>query len=144
MPADDTVLTMAPPCSSMAGRTARHMRNVPVRLTAMISSHRLSDSSVVWEKEPIPAMLQRLVMMPSSSVLRATDVATACSSVTSHCRARALPPLSAASSFIFSATAATASSMSRQATAAPSAARRRAVARPMPDAAPVTTATRPS
>ena len=62
MPAVDTVLTIAPPCSIMSGRTARHMRNVPVRLTAMILSQPLSDCSGVWAKPPMPAMLHRLVM----------------------------------------------------------------------------------
>ena len=67
MPAVETVLTMAPPCSSMPGSTARHMRKVPVRLTAMILSQPLSDCSGVWAKPPMPAMLHRLVMGPSSS-----------------------------------------------------------------------------
>ena len=38
------------------------MRNVPVRLTAMILSHPLSDCSGVWANPPMPAMLHRLVM----------------------------------------------------------------------------------
>ena len=67
MPAVETVLTMAPPCSSMPGSTARHMRKVPVRLTAMILSQPLNDCSGVWANPPMPAMLHRLVMEPSSS-----------------------------------------------------------------------------
>ena len=61
-PAVDTVFTMAPPCSIISGNTARHMRKVPVRLTAMILSQPASDCSGVWEKPPTPAMLHRLVM----------------------------------------------------------------------------------
>ena len=57
----------------------------------------------------------------------------------------ARPPASAASWLISPATVTMASSaISRQATAPPSAARRRAVARPMPEPAPVTTATVPA
>ena len=56
----------------------------------------------------------------------------------------ARPPASADSALISAATASMASVVtSRQATAAPSAASRRAVARPMPEPEPVTTATRP-
>src|ERR1700728_2540816 len=62
MPAVETVLTMAPPCSSMPGSTARHMRNVPVRLTARTLSQPDRDWSVVWQKPPTPAMLHRLEM----------------------------------------------------------------------------------
>ena len=80
-----------------------------------------------------------------SAVARATDASTADSSVTSQGTSIALPPASAASWLISAATAAIASSVtSRQATAAPSAARRRAAARPIPDPAPVTTATLPA
>ena len=145
MPAVDTVLTMAPPCSIRPGSAARHIRNVPVRLTAMIWSHPLRDCSGVWANPPMPATLHRLVMWPSSSRACETAPATASSAVTSHSSAMARPPASVASRLISAATASTASAArSRQATAAPSAARRRAVARPMPDPAPVTTATRPA
>ncbi len=144
-PAVETVFTMAPPCSSMPGSTARHMRKVPVRLTAMILSQPLRDWSGVWANPPMPAMLHRLVIGPSSSSARATTPATAFSSVTSQRSAMARPPAPAASSLISAATVSMASAAtSRQATAPPSAARRRAVARPMPEPAPVTSATRPA
>ena len=43
----------------------------------MILSHPLSDCSGVWANPPMPAMLQRLVMAPSSSPAWATAAATA-------------------------------------------------------------------
>ena len=108
----------------------------------MILSQPLSDCSGVWANPPMPAMLHRFVIWPSCSPAWATAAATDCSSVTSQRNAMARPPASAASVLISVATNSIASvATSRQATAAPSAANRRAVARPMPEPAPVTSAT---
>src|SRR5271166_1354066 len=85
---------------------------------------------------PTPALLNMIESPPMVSAADRTASASASASVTSTTRAG--PPISSAVARAPSA------SMSRTATVAPSSAMRRQVARPMPEAPPVTTAARPS
>ena len=50
--------------SSMAGRAALAMRNVPVRFTARIRSQRSRGISAVWANVPIPATLHSTLGRP--------------------------------------------------------------------------------
>ena len=90
----------------------------------------------------MPALLTRMWMPPSSSTTRPTAASAEAASLTSQ------PiPIDFASSptgSLPAASAAADSSRSMTATEAPSSANRVAVPNPMPRAAPVTTATRPS
>ena len=87
-----------------------------------------------------PALLNAASSRPNSATVRSTIAATWASSLTSQRTASALWPWPIS----FSASARTASSRkSASTTAAPASANAWAVASPMPDAAPVTSATLP-
>ena len=144
-PAVEEVLVIEPPCSSSVGSAARHTKNVPVRLTPIMRFQSASVVSVAWAKRPTPAMLHTTVTEPSSALTAAMACATWSSSVTSQRKAAACPDPSPRAPLISSTTALRCvSEMSTHATAAPSAARRRVVARPIPLPAPVTNAVRPA
>ncbi len=122
-------------------------RNTPVRLIASILSNDSWLSS--WVRCPIgptdlpatPALLKAQSIRPNAETVRATIAATSVSRVTS-------PPIAMAwwLEALISATVAAALSSLRSATAtrAPSRAIATAVARPMPEAPPVTSAIFPS
>ena len=114
-------LTIRPqPRSRMPGTTARHMWNVPVTLTANVVAHSSSLTSQSGLFGPtMPAELTRMSTRP----IRARAAATAPASVTS-------------------ATTSASSDRSRVTTVIASWASRSALARPMPLAPPVMTATR--
>ena len=138
----EQMLTMSPPISwaRRTGSAALAKANEP---RGMIRYCRSQSSNVVSPSEParvMPALLTSRSTPPKASTAAFTASATAVSSVTSATTpaARSGPPSSAATSPTF------ASSRSAMTTLAPSAASARAVARPMPEAAPVTTAIRPA
>ncbi len=99
--------------------------------SASVVSSRLRDSDS-------PALLTTRSTPPKARAASAIEAATAAASVTSEATliATSGPPISAATF------AAASPSRSATTTHAPSAARRRAIARPMPEPAPVTRATR--
>src|SRR5947207_1329701 len=104
--------------------------------TSIVRSQTLSgvSSPVPWAT---PALAQNRSTGPNSSSARSMSVATSPSSDTSQPMPRPASPISRATN------CAPVSSMSATTTpCAPSCAKRRAMARPMPEAPPVTTATR--
>ena len=113
-----------------------------VRLTAIVVAHCSSKSAPsMGAARETPALLTRMSGGPSRSAISATADRTASPSVTSTLQPAAVPP----AAVISSTTAATPAAVrSSTATLAPSSANRWAVARPMPIAAPVITATRPA
>src|SRR5579859_5038518 len=118
--------------------TARLIRNAPRRCTPSTVSQ---SSSVILNSRLsriTPALLTSTVGAPSSPATRSTAASTWSRWLTSAPTANARPPASAIS---FTVPAQAASSRSRTPTAIPSAASLRAVAAPMPRAAPVTIAT---
>src|SRR3954469_17717502 len=115
------------------------MRNAPRRCTATTESQSYSVILNRRLSRSIPALLTRMVGGPSSAAIRSTASPTSSARLTSAPTPIARPPAAR--------TAATVSSVAPSArsstpTARPSTARRRAIAAPIPFAAPVTMATR--
>src|SRR3954453_8447719 len=116
------------------GRQVGMKRQLPMRLTSSCSA---STSGSRWRRAPavaMPALAIATSIPPQRSTMSATAPATAAPSVMSHAAATASPPSCAA------ARSAPSPSMSSRATRCV-AWSRRAVSRPMPRAAPGTTAT---
>src|SRR5690349_7326111 len=135
------MLTMRPqPASIIAGRTAWVTWNVPSTWTSRTRRQSSNVTSAKWPPPGTPALLTRIVGWPSSATSRSMAAETATGSLTSATSPTARPPAEVIAATTASAPSA---SRSRQPTAAPSPARRIAVARPIPDAAPVTSAMRP-
>jgi hypothetical protein len=125
-------------CSTKCFWAALVIRKAPLRCTFMTRSQ---SSSVILNSRlsrVIPALLTRMWMPPSSATTRAIAASTDAALLTSQPMPIAVPPSRPAASL------AAASSRSMIATAAPSSENRLAVPNPMPRAAPVMTATRPS
>src|SRR5437588_586836 len=125
-----------PPRSCMEGSTAWVTARTPRRLTPSTTSHMSSSVAVNQPKRSVPALLTTISSGPTASAAAATPARAEPASATSI--STAAPSSSPATS------RAPARSRSAIATRAPSAARRRAVAAPMPDAPPVTGAGLPS
>src|SRR5215831_10443024 len=127
--------------SIIPGATARAQRNMEVRLVTSTSSHSSSVTSTDALSSVTPALLTRMSMGPSARSASVTAARIPSALVTSSGMARARPPaasISAAANAIWSLPRAA------QATAAPASPRARAMARPSPRLAPVTSAVRPS
>src|SRR6266516_3525733 len=124
-----------PPARCMCGITCLQHRYTEVRLTSCTRRH--ASSPVVWIESSsggeIPALLNAMSSPPYSSTATWNSARTSGSDVTPTFTYR--PPISVA------ALAPASSSMSAQTAFAPSTAKRRAVARPIPLPAPVTIAT---
>src|SRR5262245_49430228 len=124
----------------MCGTTARQQLNVPLRLTSSTSSQASGGYSQVRTLGPaIPALLTRMSMPSNAASVASRARSTASSTVTSTAKASIRPRA-------FSSTAALSESLasrSQMAIAAPESRNRCAMARPIPCAPPVTTATRP-
>jgi hypothetical protein len=134
---------MIAPCDARSsGSACFDIRNVPRALTAKTCSQTSSGVSGAVVVEPVPAALTSTSRRgPSSSGRRSNSAVTASSSATSTGAAAATPPAAR----IAAAVAATGSSRRPAARiAAPSAANKRAIACPMPDPAPVTSAVMPA
>src|SRR5215471_10628315 len=144
MPADEAVLTTWPsPCSIILGTNARMPWATPSRLTSTIQRQRSAGTVQVSPPVPTPALLHTTWAVPNRSNVAAARASTAASSRTSVGTASTLsapirPPSSAA------AASSTGRSTSAMTTRMPSSPNRVASALPMPDAAPVTTATFPA
>src|SRR6185295_2312413 len=106
----------------------------PYRLIAINRSHSLGSVLRNGLKMSKPALLTRMATGPSAVSTAATAASTPLRSVISQAKACALPPDAPISFAIFCAPA---SSRSNTATRAPSAAKRRHVAEPIPPAPPV-------
>src|SRR5215207_7302740 len=137
---DEKLTTLPLPCSSITGITCRQHRNGPFMSRLMVLSQTDGSTSVTGlssRSEP-PAQFSRMSMWPKASLACCTICLTLSSSVTSVCTKRAPAPASralASPSF---------ASISATTTLAPSATNSLADARPMPEPAPVITATLPS
>src|SRR5690349_13828495 len=130
--ASEAMLTIDPcPVASSRGRAARISRMGPVALTRMTRSQVSSSISAAGRK---PSMMPATLASPCSRPLAAatTALAVAGSAMSPATVATRLPGTASASS------ARRSSMMSVATTVAPSVAKRTAVARPIPDPAPVT------
>ena len=137
-PATELMLTMLPsPLRSISLPNSRLVRNGPVRFTSKTrrqSASVVSSAGVIWL---IPALLTSTSTRPNSAIAASTIPRTAPSSETSPGRERVRAFLLRSSSSVPSGT-----ERSLRATAYPRLANVREISRPMPRAAPVTTATR--
>jgi hypothetical protein len=129
-------------CHSAGGTGLQFMQaQTPRRLTSLTRSNSSPVASAASCATALtPALLNAASSRPKAATVRATIACTASSSATSQARPIAWPPARTRSS---AAARAASPAMSASATAAPARAKARAVARPMPEAAPVTSATRP-
>src|SRR5215472_2017032 len=138
-PEIDEMLTMAPPPILRICGTAYFIpRKTPRALTPMICSQAAVSNRSSTALPLIPALLTRMSSRPNSATVASTTACQLASSVTSRWWKRAVP-LAAT----ISATTLLPSSSSRSATTtvARSRAKMRAMLAPMPDAAPVISAT---
>ena len=143
-PAIDATLTMRPARRCiMCFAAAWAQYTVPSRLTSMMRSQSSSEIAITgpWLVRParrMPAAFTSTSRRPQLSAMPSTARAACAGSETSRSTSRTCPP----SALMVSATAASPSALrSQSATRSPRRARASAVARPMPDAAPVTAAT---
>jgi hypothetical protein len=113
------------------GRHAALTRAMPVTLMSRIRAHSASSFSSTVPTALTPALLTRMSMRPKRSATASIAASTDARSATS-----ATKPSRRSSS--------PSTAMSRTATADPRSARASAVARPIPEAPPVTTETRPA
>ena len=131
------------PAATRCTSAARVNHIGAVRLTVRMFCHASVVTSPTGPSPPSPpaALFTRTVRPPSVSAARATSSSHACSSRSSAVMKCARPP-----SASIDATAASPRDVSRPVThtAAPSAAKRHAIARPMPDVDPVMSARSPA
>ena len=136
------LITLPPPDDAITGRAYLQTKNTLVRFVAKARCHSArSSSTTLPATSPSAAPLTTMSSRPNFSTAPSTQRWTVSASDTSpgHAIARPLPaPISPA------IREAPASSISRHATAAPSAANNRAVSPAIAPAAPVTNATLPS
>jgi hypothetical protein len=127
------------PAAIMSGSAAWTQVKVPVRFTAMIRSHFSAVMSRTASKDSMPALVTRISIGPRSRRICANAWSTDARSATSVSTAIALVPLARSSSAALSAAGPL---RSRTATLWPFLASSSATPKPMPEAPPVTTATR--
>src|SRR5258708_6802556 len=122
----------------MCGTSALLLRNTPVRLISSTCFQSARGYSQVVVLGPvIPALQTRTSTRPRSRTVSSRARHTSVSSLTSTRRVWVCPPIA------FAPAASALSSRSHRLTRAPEAARRCAIAKPMPAAPPVMTALRP-
>src|SRR3954451_2327356 len=137
---DDEIVTIRPhPAAIMSGIADWMQWNVPVRFTSIIRLHPSGVMSVNDSNRSNPALVTMISIGPSSARTFAMAASTAGRSLTSTAIPMAVAPVARNS---LAALVAASASRSSSATLLPCAARRWAEASPMPDAPPVTTATR--
>ena len=138
-PTTDDTLTMAPrPRARMPGSTAAAHRTAPTALTLNDSWNCAGDDSSTAPLPPMPALLTRTSTPPNVPMRRPNPADTDRSSATSSSSTATVAPRAAASASSLPALSALRTVAT---TVNPSSARCTAVARPMPEFAPVTTAT---
>src|SRR5919112_2036029 len=141
-PATEEMLMIRPPSprSIMRLPTAWDMRNVPRTLTRTTRSNLSSGISSAGAPHVAPLLLTSTSIAPKASSVSFTALSTSSGSVTSHSRARALPPRPSISAF----TSSSASSLREQRTTlAPASERASAMYCPRPRPPPVTMAVLP-
>src|SRR5579884_379532 len=138
-PASEAVFTTWPsPCSMKRGTKARMPFTTPKRLTPSTHFQSVSVTSHIGPPMPTPALLCTTCTAPKFDTVWAARASTAPGSDTSvGTPSTDVPPDASSSTATFSP----GSSMSASTSRMPSAAARRATARPIPLAPPVTTAT---
>ena len=135
-PATEERLTIEPPPLSFIARTAsRQPRNVPSTLTALTLRQSASVAVSMLPRTPMPALLTRMSRRPNAAITASTTARQRASSVTSWASTRSASGPSPTSA---------ASLRSVATTFAPWPWNSAAVARPMPEAAPVMSATLPA
>src|ERR1700722_5814432 len=139
MPAPLAVLIITPPpCFIMCGIAYLHPKNTPFRHTSTTQSHSSSLVSTTVLGTKTPALLNRISRRPNprtvSSTMRSTSAATRTSTETDF----ATPPAFSISAAVLLADS---DRTSATITFAPSRANRSALARPIPEPAPVISAT---
>ena len=112
-------------------------KNAPLRFVSSTASQSASLMRISNPSRVTPALLTRMSTRPVSPRIFSAAAATAAASATSTACAQAFLPTARTSSATFRAFSAV---RETQATSAPSAANFKAMARPMPRPAPVTTA----
>jgi len=112
-------------------------RNAPLRLVLMTESQSASLMRIRRPSRVTPALLMRMSTLPQSARIFSAAALTAAASDTSTAMAQALRPSARTSPATFSEFSAV---RDTQTTSAPSLANFKAIARPMPRPAPVTTA----
>jgi hypothetical protein len=113
------------------------MVNAPRKFVFKTVSHCSSDMRIIKPSRVTPALLTRMSMRLVSPIIFSPASATAAASETSNATAQAFRPAARTSLATFSEFSAV---RETQTTSAPSAANFRAIARPIPRPAPVTTA----
>src|SRR5215469_14675698 len=142
LPEIDDRLTIEPPPDCFIASTACFVpRNTPREFTAISRSHASVSSMSATALPLMPALLTRISSLPCFCTVAATTAFQSSSFVTSRRMNSAVPLARVISAATWRPSS---SSMSATTTFAPSLAKRRAVAAPMPEAAPVTIATFPS
>src|SRR5260221_1027315 len=138
---DETVTMVPPPLSVIGCSTARDSRYTAVRLASSVACQ---SCGVIKARlrgpTALPALLTRMSTVPKSARTQPIRASTALGCVISAARAKARPPVALIAS---AASCRSASLRPTRTTEAPSSAIWRAISRPMPVPAPVTTATRP-
>ena len=136
IPATEERLTIEPPPLSFIARTAsRQPRNVPSTLTALTLRQSASVACSMLPRTPMPALLTRMSSRPNAARTASTTSRQRASSVTSWASTRSASGPSVLRPASFRSVAAT---------LAPWPWNSAAVALPMPDAAPVMSATLPA
>src|SRR6516162_7569813 len=131
-----------PPVRRICGTANLHIRNAPVRLTAMALFHCSSDSvSTVPSGVTAAATLTSVVSLPKASMVPVTAASALAALATSTTSDFARPPLSRIAR---ATTSDFAGSISAIATAAPSVANSCAMAPPISPPPPLTSVTRPA
>src|SRR5262249_8635533 len=136
---EEKLTTLPLPCSTITGMTWRQHRNGPFRSRLMVWSQTDGSTSATGlssRSEP-PAQFSSMSTCPKASLAPCPVCLPSAPSVTSVCTKRAPSPASRA------AASPSVASISATTTLAPSATNSLADARPMPDPAPVITATLP-
>src|SRR5580693_6282010 len=129
------------PRAAMPGPNRWPSRNGAVRLTAMVVSHWSADSSGSGGRRLTPAQLTRMSGSPNTAAASSAPRATAARLARSALTQAAWPPSADSDATAFSSAGRPRAMITTRAPAPASAA---AMAWPMPELPPVTTATRPS
>src|SRR5579872_2963660 len=138
---DDRLMIDPPPAAFIASTAYLVPRNTPRALTDINWSHASVSSMSVTALPLMPALFTRMSSLPYFCPVVSTTFFQSASLVTSRCINSALPLVRVMSEATLRPSS---SSVSAITTLAPSLAKRRAVAAPMPEAAPLTMATFPA
>jgi hypothetical protein len=137
---EETLMIVPPPARRICGHTALASKNGAVKLTAMTRSQPCRSRASTGPGTSVAAAFTSRSTRRNLAATLATTASIAAASARSVGNARAVPPSSAIAVWVLIKSSALRAS---NATAAPSAANRCAVAWPRPLLAPVTTATWP-